>query len=394
MISNYFHPEPAGSAPPITDLALWLAENGYAPRVLTARPSYPDGFVFDGFRKGERDREVWRGVTVRRFDCFVSKRRGLVGRVLSEASYALALILHRLGGGAGSRFVISVCPTIFAVTVARWFASKQATHLAIVHDIQSGLGAAVLKGGFAMKLLRWLERSALNRVDVVVALSEGMARQLRDLGVTRPIEILPPQIDAREVTPVAEPEAETPLVLYSGALGRKQGLEQVVQACAHLMKRRVQARVVIRGQGGILEELRQQAKDLDLDNLTFEPLRPRSEFNAAMAEAAIHLVPQIADGQDYAVPSKVFSIMAAGRPFVGTALADSPLGVLASESQGGILAAPGDPGALAEAIEGLLGDRDNRQRMGAAGRHYVERHADREVVCRAMARLLESGSAN
>lgn len=388
IVSNYFHPEPAGSAPPITDLARWLAENGAEPRVLTARPSYPGGKVFDGYDKGERDLENWHGITIRRLSSHTSADRGLFGRFLSEASYGLALAAARLQGYPRTRHLLSVCPTIIAVLIAGWFRQADARHLVIVHDIQSGLGAAVLNGGIAMSALRKVERLALNRADVIVTLSEGMATQIRALGVKRPIEVLPPQIDAREITVLPEPETSTPLVLYSGALGRKQGLEQVIDACAHLSKAHVNARIVIRGQGGIQDQLRSRAEMLQLSNLAFEPLVSRDQLNHAMAEAAIHLVPQIADGQDFALPSKVFSIMASGRPFVGTATPESPLGLLASRSCGGVVTPPADTKAFARAIEELLRDRQKRLRMGIAARKYVEQHADRDVICRRIAALL------
>lgn len=387
IASLYFHPEPNGSAPPITDLALWLAEQGEAPRVITARPSYPSRRVFEGYRHGERDSETWRGVEVKRLHHVVTRGNGVAARFLAETSFALAVVKARLREGARAGALISVCPSVFTVLAAPLLRAPGSRHLVIVHDVQSGLGKAVLNGGVGMRVLCALERLALNRADVIVTLSDGMRRVLRDIGVTRPIAVLPPQVDMREITPMPEPDG-APKIVYSGAFGRKQGLEQVLDAAALLRGSGAEARVVLRGQGGIEAMLRARISAECLTNVAIEPLVPRARLNAAFAEGILHLVPQAPEGAEFAVPSKVFSIMSAGRPFVATVTPGAPLARLAETSGAGLCVPPHQPQAFADAIAALLADRERRASMGRAGRAYVEQHADREVVCAEVLRLL------
>lgn len=313
---------------------------------------------------------------------------GLVGRLLTEGAFAAHLIFARLSGVKARMRLISVCPSIFAVAVAPLFKARGGRHLVIVHDIQSGLGGSVAGGGPAMRLLRLLERIALNRADVIVTLSRGMETALREIGVTVPIVIAPPQVDVRELTVLPEPPG-TPLALYSGAFGKKQGLEQVLAAARILQDRGSTVRILLRGQGGIEHQLRTKCREEGLRNTEIEPLAPRDQLNLAMSQGTIHLVPQAAGGANYAVPSKAFSIMSAGRPFVATAEPGSPLDMLVKESGAGICVPPDHPEELAGAIDRIAADPELRASLGQAGRRYVETKVDREVVCRKILAALD-----
>ena len=392
ILTLYFHPEPTGSAPPISDFALWLAERGQSPKVLTARPNYPDRVVFDGYRRGEHDEEEWKGVSIRRLQNVITRSSGIVGRLLTEGSFLTALVLHRFSCAKSSQ-VVSVCPSILVSLIAPLFVSPGGRHMAIVHDIQSGLGRATGASSFIMRGVSLIERRALNRADVIVTLSPEMADALRAMGVTRRIEIAPPQIDVRRIKVLPDPKAG--LVVYSGAMGRKQGLRQILDTAEVLQSRGSSIRFKIQGQGGIKEALIAEATAKALKNIAFEPLVPTDKMSEAMAAASIHLVPQASDGADFAVPSKVFSIMASGRLFVATAHSGSPLARLTEESQAGICVPPDDPEQFADALEVAMKDDALRQRLGENGRASVECNADRSVVCEHIWRTLTSkGPAN
>ena len=382
ILSNYYHPEPTGSAPPITDLSVWLAEQGLEPSVLTARPSYPRAAVYEGYASGELDIETWHGVSVRRVASIVPRTRGLVGRLIAETSFAAAALLTRRRGFAG---VVCVCPSVFAVLAAPAFRKRGGRLVAIVHDIQSGLASSLQFGGAAkalMKGLQHLEAWALNRCDTVICLSEAMGGELRAIGVTAPIKVIPPQVNIREIMPTAPEEAKAGLVLYSGNLGRKQGLDQVLGLAAELLRRRSGAKILIRGEGSERAALEQQASAEGLSNVAFADLAPRQDISAALGEAALHLVPQAPGGANFALPSKIFSIMAAQRPFVATAAPSTPLDDLCRRSGGGLCVEPMDAGVLADAVESLLADPARGRNLGEAGRRYVETEVDREIVCK------------
>ncbi|WP_448189266.1 glycosyltransferase family 4 protein [Azospirillum sp. sgz301742] len=390
LVAMSYWPEPAGSAPMMTDLATAFAAAGAATTVLTARPNYPGQRVYPDYTDGQRDSEVADGVRVERFLTIPPSGGGMRARFLHEGVLHTGFMAAR-GSGRVRPYtaVLSLCPSIFSVAVADRFRAPGGRHVAIVHDIQSGLaGALGLGGGLAVKALRAVERLALNRADAVVVLSEPMREVLRGLGVTVPIAVIPPHVDTDLIHPLPRRPDRPPTVLYSGAFARKQGLEVVLEMAAILRSRVPAAQVVLRGQGGIEAELRERAERMDLPNVVFEPLAPKHRLNEGLAEGDVHLVPQRAEGAAFAMPGKAVTIMAAGRPFVCTCETGSALERLGAEVGAFRCVPPGDAEAMADAVTLLLDNPAVCAVMGRRGRAWAEDNASRPVVLARYARLL------
>ena len=178
--------------------------------------------------------------------------------------------------------------------------------------------------------------------------------------------------------------------MYSGNLGRKQGLQSLIELAAITRLEMPEVSILIRGDGAMRMKLMESAATAGLTNIVFEPLVARDEVARSMSEGLVHLVPQLPGGHEFAVPSKVFSIMAAGRPFVATADRGSPLFDLAEGVGAGLAVPTGDSRAFADAAMTLLRDPARRRLMGDLGRAWVEREADTPVVMARIAALLRA----
>ncbi|MEQ8396059.1 glycosyltransferase [Thalassobaculum sp.] len=383
MVTQFYWPEIVGSAPYCTDLAEWLAREGWRVRILTCRPHYPEGVVPVQYRDGLLDRETRRGATIDRLPPWQPARRGALGRMLGEFAF-LGRGLWALATGRVSRsdVVISLCPSVLAVVLGRLSCRWGGHHVAMVHDIQSGLasGLGMVGGSWLLRLMRALERWALNGTDGIFVLSENMRERLRNQGITTPIEVMPIWVDADLIQPVERTSGAPTTVLYSGNLGRKQALDQVIELAEVLQRRGSTLRVVVRGKGGEADRLMAEAANRGLRNIEFHPLVPADRFSESLAEGDVHLVPQDAATADFAVPSKIYSIMAAGRPFVATALPDSHLWRLQQQTGAFQCVPPGDADALADAVLALGADSRRREDLGARGRAFVVARHDKPVV--------------
>jgi colanic acid biosynthesis glycosyl transferase WcaI len=391
VLAQYYRPEPIGSAPYCADLAEWLAARGGRVEVLTNRPYYPGTAVLAEYRAGGRDRETLDGVSIVRVAPVVPGKGGVVERLRADLAFFWRGFRALRGGRLGRHpAVVSFCPSVFAVVLGRLATPAGGRHIAVVHDIQSGLAEGLGFPGAALfvHVLRLVEGWALNRADAVVALSAEMGKQIERLGVTRPILVLPIWVDPTAITPMPDDRARAPTLLYSGNLGRKQGLPIVLDLAERVARRRSDVRVRVRGAGYQAEALLTEARRRRLDNIDFVPLVPKDKFSQGLAEGDVHLVPQDPNAADFAVPSKLYSIMAAGRPMVATARPGSSLWRLAEETGALLCVPPGDPDAFAAAALDLLGDSDKCRALGAAGRRYAEQVAARDIVLGAYARLI------
>jgi colanic acid biosynthesis glycosyl transferase WcaI len=165
------------------------------------------------------------------------------------------------------------------------------------------------------------------------------------------------------------------VILYSGNMGEKQGLEIIIDA-AHLLSSYRDIRFVICGDGAARPRLEQAAAGLS--NVEFKPLQPAERLNDLLALADVHVLPQRADAADLVLPSKLTNMMASARPVVATAAQGTQVADLVGDC--GIVVAPGDARGLADAVASLAGSLERRKSLGKRGRELAQQLWDKEAV--------------
>jgi colanic acid biosynthesis glycosyl transferase WcaI len=384
VISQYYHPETIGSGPFCADMAEAFAASGRQVKVVTARPHYPGNAVFPAYRSGLRDCQFINRVEIRRIPIAANGRDSFLSRLASEGSMLMgaAAALMRDSARNASTIVV-LCPSVLSVLLGNVIRRRTARCVAIVHDIQSGMAQGLGMGGrLLVEALKLLERTAFNRCDLVVVLSEEMCRTLRDAGVDCPIAVHPIWIDTDAIQPRPALAGVARTALYSGNFGRKQGLIQLVDLAQELHGRGSPLRVRLRGRGNQEKIVREAVRNRGLLNVEFRDLIGPESLADGLAEGDIHLVPQDPSIADYAVPSKIYGIMAAERPFVATARRDSTLWRLREESGAFLCVPPNDIEAFANAVIELSEDGAWRAELGRRGRDYVLRNCARNVSLR------------
>jgi colanic acid biosynthesis glycosyl transferase WcaI len=395
FVTRYFWPELIGSAPFTSDMAAWLAQHGHRTTVLSGLPHYPDVEVFPAYRDRRCRSESVGDVAVERLRSGPPRKASAFARIANE----LEFMCRGLGALATGRVprhpvVLALCPSILCVALAVAARRPGGICIAVVHDIQSGLAERLgIGGGRLGALMRTAERRILNRTDLVVVLSTEMKDQLRSLGVTAPINVIPLWVDTDQIQPIERMPDASIKVLYSGNLGRKQGLGQVVAMAEELARRRPDIEIVLRGNGNQMGDLSADIAQRRLSNVRLVELRPSEGLASALAAGDIHLVPQNPEAAAFSVPSKVFNIMAVGRPFIATALPGSTLWHLQRRSGAFLCVPPNEPWRFAEAVLRLADDLQLRRELGRRGRAFVEEHYAKPRILGAFKDCLDAVAA-
>jgi colanic acid biosynthesis glycosyl transferase WcaI len=356
-----YAPEVAGVGHYTGEIGEEFAAKGHAVTVVTTPPHYP-GWKVVAPDRNRYSAETRGGAKV--IHCPLILRRRMVGiwRLLAPLSFAVSsapialwqILIHR------PDVVLCIEPTLMvapvAIVAARMIGARTVLH---VQDLEVDASFAV--GHLSHRpwleaLASRLEKRILAGFDRLITISAAMAARLVAKGVAAErIGIVRNWVDLDHIKPlerVSPYRAELALsdgdrvALYSGNIGAKQGLGDVI-AAARALARRSDVKFVIAGEGPAKAAL--EAETADLANVRFLPFQPYERLSEFLGLADVHLLPQAADAADLVLPSKLGGMLASGKRIVVTAAPETELATFLAGAA--IVAPPGDAGALAAAIE-------------------------------------------
>lgn len=391
-----YAPEILGTAPYTRDLAQWFADRGWDVRVVTTYPYYPEWRRRPGDPRFGYRRDSGDGVTVLRCPSWVPALPTGLKRLAHYASFAASSLPVVLGHAAWRpEFTLVVAPTLAsapgALLAARLARGRSWLHVQDYEvDVALRLGLLPPAGRSALKRL---ESRLLRSFDVVTSITEPMLGVARGLGVpAERLILLPNWANLAVVRPLDRPSRFRAslgipdgwrVVLYTGNLGRKQGIALIADAARRSQERGSPVMYVVSGDGADREALGSAATAHALTNLLRIPLQPDESFNELLNLADAHLVVQEAGVADLVMPSKLTNMLASGRPVIATAPAGTALAELVRGHDVGTVVEPGDPAALAAAIDEMLNDGETRLRQGANARAFAEAFLDRATLLEA-----------
>jgi len=400
LYSLNYAPEPVGIGKYSGELAEWLAAQGHEVRVITAVPYFPQWRARDNrYRREQR-----QGVSVLRCPLWVPRRPSGLTRLLHLASFAISSLPVLIGQWRWRpELVLTVAPAFFCapgtLLLAKLCGSRTRSWLHIQDfELDAAFELGLLKGRWLRSLAERWERGTLRGFDRVSTISAAMRRHAVQKGVAEEQAVLLPNwVDLNVIQPqMEEARANNPyrqelgigpeqrVLLYSGSMNKKQGLELLVEAMQRLADL-PDLVWLLAGEGPSKSQL--EAATATMDQVRILPLQPAERLNDWLNLADVHLLPQKAGAADLVLPSKLLGILASGRPLVASSPAGSELGQLAELA--GIRVEPEDGAGFAAALRQLLSDAALRQRLGQAARELAKQRFGREAVLGQLDRALK-----
>jgi colanic acid biosynthesis glycosyl transferase WcaI len=177
------------------------------------------------------------------------------------------------------------------------------------------------------------------------------------------------------------------VVMHSGNVGHAQDLDSLVRS-ASFLRDLDDLRILIIGMGARHAELVALTELLEVDQIKFLYYQPRALLPLSLSAADIHVVGLAPGLAGYVVPSRLYGILAVARPVIVAADAASETAQIVERIECGVVVPPGRPELLARAIRDAHDGKYDLGEMGARGREWVEREADRSVAVRRYRDLL------
>lgn len=376
LFNEYYPPDTSATAKMAVQVAETLAK-GHQVTVLAGRPSYdPDEFYPYALLR----RDVRNGVTVERVGSTAYPRHQMRRRVSNYLSY-LALAVPRALAIRPDVILAMTDPPVAGIAGA--FVARLARR-PFVYNIRDMYPDMAI-GGDIVRPSRWIEgwekmhRRALRQAARVIVLGDDMRERILSKGinsdrvvVVRDGTSFPASMPDRADPIVQEIRSGFPFVaVHAGNLGFYGAWSTLLEAAKILGNEN--SGLVFIGDGANRPKLEAEASGLA--NVRFLPFRPFEQVPHVMMAGDIHIVTVRRGLEGVVVPSKLYSILAAGRPVLVVAAANSDAARIVCKSGCGMAADPDDPVAVAAAIRTLRNDPARLAEMGRRSRETAEKYA-------------------
>lgn len=386
VLCPHFAPDLAPTGVVMTRIVNELAARGHELHVVTSLPWYRNHAIEPGWggRLWRTEKTEWGSII--RVHPFPGKSKSnLLRRALGFIAFSYAVgirSVHADGLPFKVDGVLAMSPPL-TLGLTGW-CTKIIRRAPLVFNIQDVFpDAAIQTGAISNKKIiaaaKWLERMSYQRSDAVVLLSQDLRTNIAskiDRKFHHRLHVIPNFVDTIAITPQDRMTAYRSelgignqlVVMYAGNVGFSQSLNLVVDAAARFPD----IAFVVNGDGAARKKLEEDCAQLT--NVFFGDYQPIERLSEVLATGDIHLVPLRAGLASVSVPSKSYSILAAGRPMLAAIDPGTEIPNMLQQSGAGVAVEPDNSTAFIEALGQLVSRREELHEMGSRGRTWVETH--------------------
>lgn len=397
VIGINYSPELTGIGKYTGETGSWLSARGCSVQAVTAHPYYPEWRTRGGLRSSWYAKDSSDGVDIIRCPVYVPRKPTPFRRVCQDLSFllsSLCAVTWLLLSRKPFDVVIAVTPSMSASFTGFWYRlwRPKCRFMVRVMDLQAE-AAEELGMLRDPRLLRWLvgmETWVLKKAYRVCPLTPAMRDRLVKRGVpwNRTV-VFPLWVDFDRIGPgLPDPAAmekmglpeQRRIVLYSGAIGEKQGLEVIVDIADSLRGEMPDLLFLVCGNGPYLETLKDLARKRGVENLVFRDLQQDTVFNHLLNRAWLHLVVQKQTRTESYLPSKLMNIMAVGGLVLVTAFPGTTLHSIVHDNEAGMLVTEPRAEPMLRVIRLLSENPSEADRLRANALKYARQNLGRDAV--------------
>jgi colanic acid biosynthesis glycosyl transferase WcaI len=397
VLCPHFAPDVAPTGVVMTEIARSLADRGHRLHIVTSLPWYREHEVEPAWagRPVRHEDTAWGRIT--RVHPFPTDKTNIPARALAFGGFTGMAAFMAAIAPARPDAVLAMSPPL-TLGLAGWAVAK-ARRAPFVFNIQDvfpdvAVELGVLTSPAAIRAASLLERVSYQAADAVTVLSDDLRDNLIEKlrghrrGDPAKVRVIPNFVDTERIQPGERDNSyrkeldvtpEQTVVLYAGNVGFSQSLDLLVESARRLhADGRDDVVVVVNGGGAARPEIERAAAGLP--NVRFADMQPAERLPEVLAAGDIHAVPLKRGLAKASVPSKLYSVLAAGRPVLASVDPGTEVARTVDRAGAGIAVPPEDPGAFHDALLRLLDDPEATRRMGQSGRQFVEGWASPAAV--------------
>lgn len=395
FVNRYYYPDVSATSRLLTQLTEDLSDHGYDATVITSRFSYlgsPEPWPETEEHKGVRIRRVW--------STNFGRRSG-VGRLFDYLTFYLSALSATLRSKRIMWLIVMADPPLLSMLAAVAKPLLRCQTACWLQDVfpEIAIQSGVLKRGLVSSVISRLARWSLESLDRVVVVGRCMEQRLLNDGFSgHNLVNIANWADGTQLVPIDRRDnpfisthglQQRFVLMYSGNLGVVHEVDTVedVLRCTNVLR---DFTMCVIGDGAHRARLERAARDEQWSHVQFLPYQPEESLRFSLAAAHVHLVTLKPDMTGLSVPSKIYGVLAAGRPVIFIGPEHSEAARLVREGQCGIVIRPGDHQAVIKALIAYRDDHALIQEHGRRARAFFDVHCSRARATDQFVQLLRS----
>lgn len=399
---QYYTPEKASGLSLVEDLLDGFSQHGWKTDVFTPTPTR--GVTNEQRKEYARKRvEVKYGgrLTIHRMHLY-REGKGFVGRAIRYVLFSIECFWKAATVPADFIFTGSGPPTQgIAVGLAKKVSGKK-----VIYNLQDIFPDSLVTSGicredsFLMKIGRAMENFTYRNADHIITITEDMKANIIGKGVpAEKVSVVRNWIDTDKIQHISRTDnklfdelklsRDKFYVVYAGNLGKVQGVDVMLKT-ASLMKNNKDIQFVIFGNGSEEDNLKKLTIENQLKNVSMYPLQPFERVSEVYSIADVCLIPCAPGTGRSGMPSKTWTIMAAGIPIIASFDRGGEMAQIIEEAECGFCIRAGDETKLRETIMRVYEDRQLKERLGQKAQEYAEENVSKSEAVAKYMKSIES----
>lgn len=388
IYAHYYYPDVASTGQILAELSEGMLD-AFDITVICVVPSY-SGKIKEKYKKNRIYKEAHNGVNLIRVRVPEFDKKNKISRIKNLLAYFMNSIIATIKLDKFDYIYSISQPPILGGTLG--VIGKFLKGGKFIYNIQDfnpeqTMAVGYSKNKLILNLAMFLDKWNCKKSDKVIVVGRDMQETLNERFKNKKVPnnvFINNWIDEKEVHPIVSHEEidnfkckyglnDKFIIMYSGNIGLYYDLENIIKVIGKF-KDRDDLIFAFVGDGSVKEKIEKYSIQNNLNNVKFIPYQPKEKLKYSLNSADVHWVVNAKGIKGVSVPSKLYGVMAVGKPVLGVLDNGSEARLILEESNCGVCSEPSDYKMIENNINYIINNKEKIKSLGMNGREYLENY--------------------
>ena len=394
IYAHYFYPDVASTGQILTELCEGMTDT-FDITVICVVPSY-SGTIDEKYKTKRIYKEEHNGIKIIRVRVPEFQKSNKISRVKNLLAYFFNSLLATLKIEKQDYiYTISQPPILGGVlgVLGKWLKGGKLIYNIQDFNPEQTMAVGYSKNKLLLNTVMSVDKFSCKKSDKVIVVGRDMQETLRNRFNNKKVPknvFINNWINEKEIYPLEQNHPRIVefkekynlkdkfIIMYSGNIGLYYDLENIIKVIGEF-KDREDVVFAFVGDGTVKDKVEAYVKENNLSNVTFIPYQDKADLIYSLNAADIHWVVNAKGIKGVSVPSKLYGVMAAGKPVLGVLDEGSEARLIVEDCNCGVCIEPGNYKEISNNIEYILNNKEEIKALGLNGRQYLETNLTKEV---------------